>query len=854
MRGLYCLLFLVFAVSIPSFAQEKGVEGHVSEQGTGIPVNKAIITICNQKNNILYSGITAKDGKFHVLTKGEDLSRFTLKVSCMGYKSVTRIIGKENSFLVELAPNAFVLKDVYVKAEKISHHNDTTSYLVSGFSSAKDRTIGDVLKKMPGIEVAKNGSVSYNGKAINEFWVEGVDLFDGQYNIATRNISHDLISKVDIIENHQSAKVLKDSKSEGGTILNLNLKDKAKGRWSGNAKLGGGMPKLWEEELFAARLSGTNQTAITMKTNNSGKDIMSENNILTLDELLSQDAADEPNTILDVSQEKPGNLDDKYTRNARTHVINVSNVQKISGTAILHSKIYYTDDRNICDSEKGMSYFLSDSTLTENTQEHSILGTKELAASVLFKSDKKNGFFSDELKYSSLWKRNRTKISGDYSRASAIHSDIHCLENKLKWILPIGKHYLSIESRNKYQTMPEKSCVEAEGQSLQNVKRGNFISASKLNYTWNLKRWALSLYAESTVSISDFKSNFMSDYIDTTYFENSYANYHTLTVRPSLTYKFKSIFSEIQIPVSIYHYWGRGTSEKIFCLPKWTLSWQANSYWKFRTSLSLGSTAPSVNNSYEAPVMTDYKTFRSSPFISYGQNKQNLAFAVNYTDYAHMLFGNISFVFNRGNDKTRIIKHVERDLIYYSKTEWDNSSSGTMMLGNVSKRFDTIKGTISAKCLYFLNETTIWQNGVSVQFNTNMLQTSVGINSNMCDWLEIDYQLGYNLNSLCFSAAKTSTKLLTQQLHVSVSPIEALTLTIAAEHYASFFSALPSKQTIFNDIKCSYRYHKIDIVGRLTNIFNQKYYCQTTYSDLSSSYLKYALRGRNILLSLVAYF
>lgn len=252
--------------------------------------------------------------------------------------------------------------------------------------------------------------------------------------------------------------------------------------------------------------------------------------------------------------------------------------------------------------------------------------------------------------------------------------------------------------------------------------------------------------------------------------------------------------------------------------------------------------------------MTDYKTFRSSPFISYGQNHQNLAFAVNYTDYVHMLFGNISIGFNWGNDKSRTIKHVERDFIYYSKTEWDNSSSGTMMLGNVSKRFDSLKGTINAKCLCFLNKTSIWQNDVSVQFNTNMLQTSVGINSNMCNWLEIDYQLGYNVNSLSFSSAKTSTKLFTQQLHVSITPIEALILTIAAEHYASFFSALPSKQTLFNDIKCSYRYHKIDIIGSLTNVFNQKYYCRTSYSDLSSSYVKYALRGRNILLSFVACF
>lgn len=292
---------------------------------------------------------------------------------------------ESKNFQIELEPKAFALKDVYVKAEKISHHNDTTSYLVSGFSSAKDRTIGDVLRKMPGIEVAKNGSVSYNGKAINEFLVEGVDLFDGQYNIATRNISHDLISKVDIIENYQSAKVMKDSKSEGGTVLNLNLKDKAKGRWSGNAKIGGGVPNLWEEELFAAKLSSTNQTAITLKTNNSGKDILSENKTLTLDDLLSQEAMDEPKNIMEISQEKPASLDDKRTRNARTHMVNISNVQKVSDTAILHSKIYYTDDRNISDIEKGISYFLTDSTLTKNTKEYSILGAKELAASLLFK-------------------------------------------------------------------------------------------------------------------------------------------------------------------------------------------------------------------------------------------------------------------------------------------------------------------------------------------------------------------------------------------------------------------------------------------------------------------------------------
>lgn len=854
MRRLYCLIFFMLIIFMPSFAQKVAVDGYVYEQGTGNPVNKAIVTICNQKSNILYSGITSKEGKFQLLTKGEDLSLYTIKVSCMGYKPASCAIGNQKNFQIELEPKAFALKDVYVKAEKISHHNDTTSYLVSGFSSAKDRTIGDVLRKMPGIEVAKNGSVSYNGKAINEFLVEGVDLFDGQYNIATRNISHDLISKVDVIENYQSAKVLKNSKSEGGTVLNLSLKDKAKGRWSGNAKIGGGVPNLWEEELFAAKLSSTNQTAITLKTNNSGKDILSENKTLTLDDLLSQEAMDEPKNIMEISQEKPASLDDKRTRNARTHLVNISNVQKVSDTAILHSKIYYTDDRNISDIEKGISYFLTDSTLTKNTKEYSILGAKELAASLLFKNDRKTSFFSDELKYSSLWQRNQMRISGDYSNLATIHSDVHSLSNKLRWILPMGRHYLTIESMNKYQSLPEKLRIQADGQSLQNVRRSRFFSMTKFDYTWSLKRWALSLKAEEMVSLASINSHFVSDYIDTTFNERSCINYLATIARPTLTYKFKSVRSELEVPLAIYHYWGLETSDRMFFFPKWTLSWQVNSRWKLRTNVSLGDTPSSVNNSYEVPIMTDSKTFRSSPVISLWQNTKSCAFVLNYTDYAHMFFGNASIGFDWGKDEVGTTKWVDRDLVFYSKMKENNSSRGTMVLGSLSKRIEGIKGMVNVKFLGFLNRASILQNGTSVDYKTNMWQTSIGLNSNVYDWLEIDCQLRYNVNSLSFWESKTSSRQLTQEVAISLLPVEALTLTVTAEHYANFFSSLPAKQSIFSDIRCVYKYHKVDFVGSLTNVFNQKYYNNTSYTDLSSSYRKFSLRGRTFLLSVVTYF
>lgn len=55
-------------------------------------------------------------------------------------------------------------------------NGDTLSYLVGAYQEQGDRVIGDVLKRMPGIEVSNDGGIKYNGKAIRKFYVEEMDL------------------------------------------------------------------------------------------------------------------------------------------------------------------------------------------------------------------------------------------------------------------------------------------------------------------------------------------------------------------------------------------------------------------------------------------------------------------------------------------------------------------------------------------------------------------------------------------------------------------------------------------------------------------------------------------------------
>jgi hypothetical protein len=96
--------------------------------------------------------------------------------------------------------------------------------MVNSFSKEQDRSIGDVLKRMPGIEVLPDGKILYQGKAINKYYIEGLDLLEGKYNLANDNLPYQEVSQVQILENHQPIKTLDSLQFSDRTALNIKLK------------------------------------------------------------------------------------------------------------------------------------------------------------------------------------------------------------------------------------------------------------------------------------------------------------------------------------------------------------------------------------------------------------------------------------------------------------------------------------------------------------------------------------------------------------------------------------------------------------------------------------------------------
>ena len=199
---------------------------------SGCPLSGANVVLYSAGNKLLAYTTVDKEGCFS-LKHVPEADRLT--VSFIGYKSVTLSVdGFRDGQDIVLAESAFQLREVIAKPERISQRGDTLTYSVANFKQAQDRSIADVIRKMPGLEVKPNGSIEYQGKAINSFYIEGLDLMGGQYAVASNNIPADKVQDVQVLEHHQKVKSLREVSFSEQAALNIVLKEDARSVWTGS--------------------------------------------------------------------------------------------------------------------------------------------------------------------------------------------------------------------------------------------------------------------------------------------------------------------------------------------------------------------------------------------------------------------------------------------------------------------------------------------------------------------------------------------------------------------------------------------------------------------------------------------
>ena len=310
MKHFSALILTCFFVII-SHAQTV-VTGKITDaDGQGIP--SASVTIEEQgKDAIMAFSISNSKGEYKVTFTSPD-SNVDLKIKAFNQKPLFKSIKNQTQNLnFTMESDATEIKEVKLKTKMITKKGDTISYDLKAFESKADRTLADVLKKIPGIDVNADGSVLYQGEPINKFYVNGKDLMEGGYGTINNSLPKDAVQKVEVMENHQPVKILQDKVPSENAAINVKLKNTVTMTGRGEVGTGFGEPWLWNVKLTPMFFGQKNQWVINYKTNNNGETVEKEGNILSFGNRFEGRRGNvSQNTWLNVEEATTPNLPEK---------------------------------------------------------------------------------------------------------------------------------------------------------------------------------------------------------------------------------------------------------------------------------------------------------------------------------------------------------------------------------------------------------------------------------------------------------------------------------------------------------------------------------------------------------------
>jgi hypothetical protein len=234
------ILFLLLAVitATTAWSQSIKITGVVVDSA-GTPLQMANVIAYQKDKNLGAFGITNDAGMYQLLSLKKD-STYVIKVSFLGLKTIEDTIRNiqsdvvRNYVMLEGADQLDAVNIVYEMPVTIK--GDTIVYNSDSFTNGTERKLGEVLQKLPGVEVNEDGDIQVEGKTVEKIMVNGKDFFEGDTRLATKNIPANAVSKVEVLRNYNNVSQLKGLGNDQDRIaINIRLKEGKESFWFGDA-------------------------------------------------------------------------------------------------------------------------------------------------------------------------------------------------------------------------------------------------------------------------------------------------------------------------------------------------------------------------------------------------------------------------------------------------------------------------------------------------------------------------------------------------------------------------------------------------------------------------------------------
>ncbi|MFI5188202.1 MAG: outer membrane beta-barrel protein, partial [Chitinophagales bacterium] len=276
MRKFIGCLISFLSVAIASYSQTTSIKGTVTDTVEKKNLSNSVITLIRKSDSVLVKFTrTDKDGNFNI--KNIPAGKFILQVTYPNFADyideITLAPGKEIDLAnIDLTPKSKILEEVIVKQNvAIRLKGDTIEYKADSFKVEEGATVKDLLRKLPGLQVDKNGQITAQGQKVEKVLVDGEEFFSDDPAVVIENLRADAVDKVQSYDkkSDQAEFTGIDDGSKTKT-LNLVLKDDKKKGYMGKVVVGGGSDERYSEQAMINYFKGKKKISVYGIASNTG--------------------------------------------------------------------------------------------------------------------------------------------------------------------------------------------------------------------------------------------------------------------------------------------------------------------------------------------------------------------------------------------------------------------------------------------------------------------------------------------------------------------------------------------------------------------------------------------------------
>ena len=277
------LLLTGFFATLTSIAQLSKVTGIVSNADEKKPVQNAVVALLIPKDSVLYKFTrTDASGKFafNDVKQGSYILMTTHPYFADLLDNV-QITNDTQLPGINLLSKAKLLQEVIIKSGSgFRIKGDTTVYTADSFKVSANANVGELLKKLPGIQVDKNGKITAMGETVEKVLVDGEEFFGDDPGMAVKNLRADAVKEVQVFDKKSDQAEftgIDDGKTQ--KTINLKLKDNSKHGYFGKADIAGGTQQNNENRyngnLLFSSFKGKRKLSAFLLSGNTGQDGLS---------------------------------------------------------------------------------------------------------------------------------------------------------------------------------------------------------------------------------------------------------------------------------------------------------------------------------------------------------------------------------------------------------------------------------------------------------------------------------------------------------------------------------------------------------------------------------------------------